>query len=164
MKPDTLVKCVLMLASVIVLGMMIKRYNERSNDLVDVDESDEDRENFYDEVTGAESENNAGPGEVNYDTTKQQGKCFPRDRLSASDLLPKDAANSKWAQVSPAGQGDVDGRNYLTSGANMGTNSVGTSLRNANRQLRSEPANPQVKVSPWSNSTIGPDLSRRSLE
>tara|TARA_B110000259_G_scaffold137948_1_gene155298 strand:- start:6255 stop:6716 length:462 start_codon:yes stop_codon:yes gene_type:complete len=153
-----------MLASVIVLGMMIKRYNERSNDLVDVDESDEDRENFYDEVTGAESENNAGPGEVNYDTTKQQGKCFPRDRLSASDLLPKDAANSKWAQVSPAGQGDVDGRNYLTSGANMGTNSVGTSLRNANRQLRSEPANPQVKVSPWSNSTIGPDLSRRSLE
>ena len=83
MKTDTLVKCVLMLAAVIVLGMMIKRYNERNNDLV---EGSEDREEFYNEVTGAEAENNAGPGEVNYDTTGQQAKCFPRDRLSASDL------------------------------------------------------------------------------
>lgn len=161
MKTDTLVKCVLMLAAVIVLGMMIKRYNERNNDLL---EGPEDREEFYNEVTGAEAENNAGPGEVNYDTAGQQAKCFPRDRLTASDLLPQDAANSKWAQVNPAGQGDVDGRNYLTSGANIGTNSVGTSLRNANRQLRSEPANPQVKVSPWLNTTIGPDLNRRPLE
>ena len=44
MKTDTLVKCVLMLAAVIVLGMMIKRYNERNNDLV---EGSEDREEFY---------------------------------------------------------------------------------------------------------------------
>lgn len=161
MKTDTLVKCVLMLAAVIVLGMMIKRYNERNNDLVDAEQTHED---FYNEVSGAEAEDNAGPGEVNFETSKQQAKCFPRDRLTASDLLPKDAANSKWAQVNPAGQGEVDGRNYLTSGANIGTNSVGTSLRNANRQLRSEPANPQVKVSPWMNTTIGPDLNRRPLE
>lgn len=161
MKTDTLVKCVLMLAAVIILGMMIKRYNEKKNDSV---EASQDREAFYNEITGAESENNSGPSEVNYETTAQQAKCFPRDRLTASDLLPQDAANSKWAQVNPAGQGDVDGRNYLTSGANMGTNSVGTSLRNANRQLRSEPANPQVKVSPWMNTTIAPDLNRRPLE
>tara|TARA_B100000900_G_scaffold187981_1_gene159294 strand:- start:1457 stop:1909 length:453 start_codon:yes stop_codon:yes gene_type:complete len=150
-----------MLAAVIVLGMMVKRYNERNNDLVEAEQTHED---FYNEVSGAEAEDNAGPGEVNFETSNQQAKCFPRDRLTASDLLPKDAANSKWAQVNPAGQGEVDGRNYLTSGANIGTNSVGTSLRNANRQLRSEPANPQVKVSPWMNTTIGPDLNRRPLE
>ena len=161
MKTDTLVKCVLMLAAVIVLGMMVKRYNERNNDLVEAEQTHED---FYNEVSGAEADDNAGPGEVNFETSNQQAKCFPRDRLTASDLLPKDAANSKWAQVNPAGQGEVDGRNYLTSGANIGTNSVGTSLRNANRQLRSEPANPQVKVSPWMNTTIGPDLNRRPLE
>lgn len=161
MKTDTLVKSVLMLAAVIVLGMMVKRYNERNNDLVEAEQTHED---FYNEVSGAEAEDNAGPGEVNFETSNQQAKCFPRDRLTASDLLPKDAANSKWAQVNPAGQGEVDGRNYLTSGANIGTNSVGTSLRNANRQLRSEPANPQVKVSPWMNTTIGPDLNRRPLE
>ena len=38
------------------------------------------------------------------------------------------------------------------------------SLRNANVGLRSEPPNPQVKVSPWLNSTIEPDLQRRPLE
>ena len=161
MKTDTLVKCVLMLVAVIVLGMMIKRYNEKNNDMLEVDE---EREEFYNDVIGAEQNNNASPGEVNYDTTNQQAKCYPRDRLTAADLLPQDAANSQWAQVNPAGQGDVDGRNYLTSGANIGTNSVGTSLRNANRQLRSEPANPQVQVSPWLNTTIGPDMNRRPLE
>ena len=159
MKTETLVKCVLMLLAVVVLGMMVKRYNDRNNELVDVvDEFDEQ------DVTGAESSNNAQPGNVDFPTADQQQKCFPRDRLTADDLLPKDAANSKFAQVNPAGQGDVDGRNYLTSGANIGVNSVGTSLRNANRQVRSEPPNPQVKVSPWMQTTIGPDLNRRPLE
>ena len=37
-------------------------------------------------------------------------------------------------------------------------------LRNANLQLRSEPPNPQLKVSPWSQSTIEPDVNRRPLE
>jgi len=45
-----------------------------------------------------------------------------------------------------------------------GVNTVGQSLQNANRQLRSEPPNPQVKVSPWLQSTIEPDTDRKSLE
>ena len=48
--------------------------------------------------------------------------------------------------------------------SNLGINTVGQSLRNANLQLRSEPPNPQVSVSPWMNSSIGPDLLRRPLE
>lgn len=90
--------------------------------------------------------------------------CFPRDRLSADDLLPKDAANSKWAQLNPAGSGDIHDQNYLTAGYHIGVNTVGQSLRNANLQLRSEPANPQVAVSPWLLSTIEPDLRARQLE
>ena len=46
----------------------------------------------------------------------------------------------------------------------VGINTVGQSLRNANRQLRSEPPNPQVKVSPWLQSTIEPDSNRKPLE
>ena len=46
----------------------------------------------------------------------------------------------------------------------MGIDTVGTSLRNANLQIRSEPANPQVKVSPWQQTTIEPDTNRRPLE
>jgi hypothetical protein len=90
--------------------------------------------------------------------------CYPRDRLTAEDLLPKDAANSKWSQLNPIGQGDVQDQNFLTAGYHIGVNTQGQSLRNANYQLRSEPINPQISVSPWSISTIEPDTNRKALE
>jgi hypothetical protein len=90
--------------------------------------------------------------------------CYPKDRLTAEDLLPKDAANSKWAQVNPAGQGDVKDQNFLTAGFHIGINTIGQSLRNANLQLRSEPPNPKSQVSPWNQSTIEFDNSRRYFE
>lgn len=90
--------------------------------------------------------------------------CFPRDRLTAEDLLPKDAANTKWAQMNPMGQGDVRDQNFLTAGYHIGINTQGQSLRNPNYQLRSEPANPQMPVSPWNIATIEPDVNRRPLE
>lgn len=90
--------------------------------------------------------------------------CFPRDRLTADELLPKDAANSKWAQLNPAGQGDVRDQNFLTAGYHVGVNTTGSSKRNANLQLRSEPINPQQAVSPWMQSTIEPNAFQRPLE
>ena len=90
--------------------------------------------------------------------------CFPRDRLTADELLPKDAANSKWAQLNPAGQGDVRDQNFLTAGYHVGVNTTGSSKRNANLQLRSEPVNPQQAVSPWMQSTIEPNAFQRPLE
>lgn len=97
-------------------------------------------------------------------TASPEAICFPRDRLTGEDLLPKDAANSKWAQMNPAGQGDVRDQNFLTAGYHIGINTVGQTRRNANYQLRSDPPNPQVPVSPWNISTIEPDLNRRPLE
>jgi hypothetical protein len=93
---------------------------------------------------------------------KPQG-CYPRQQLTPSELLPNDP-NSQWAQVNPAGAGDIQGKNFLSAGALIGVNTVGQSMRNANLQLRAEPPNPQVNVSPWLQSTIEPDLARRSLE
>jgi hypothetical protein len=93
--------------------------------------------------------------------------CFPRDRLTATDLLPKDAANSRWAQLNPAGQGDVRDQNFLTAGYHVGVNTTGSTKKNSNLQLRSEPANPQLNVSPWNQSTIEPSdagTGRRPLE
>jgi hypothetical protein len=90
--------------------------------------------------------------------------CFPRDRLTADDLLPKDAANSKWARLNPSGTGDIHDQNYLTAGYHIGINTVGQSLRNANLQLRSEIPNPQIPVGPWMISTIEPDLRQNTLE
>jgi hypothetical protein len=90
-------------------------------------------------------------------------ECYPKDVLSSADLLPRDA-NSLWAQVNPSGQGSLADQNFLTAGFHIGINTVGQTLRNANRQLRSEPLNPQVKVSPWMQTTIEPDINRRPLE
>lgn len=95
---------------------------------------------------------------------KEFQSCFPRDRLTASDLLPKDAADSKWARLNPSGTGDIHDQNYLTAGYHIGINTVGQSLRNANLQLRSEIPNPQTPVGPWMISTIEPDLRQNTLE
>ena len=90
-------------------------------------------------------------------------ECYPKDVLSSVDLLPRDA-NSLYAQVNPSTQGSLQDQNFLTSGFHIGINTVGQTLRNANRQLRSEPPNPQVKVSPWNQTTIEYDINRLPLE
>ena len=90
--------------------------------------------------------------------------CFPRDKTTAEELLPKDAANSMWAQVAPAGQGDVSNQNFLTAGYMVGIDTIGQSLRNANYQLRSDPPNPRFAVGPWMQSTIEYDNNHRFLE
>ena len=93
---------------------------------------------------------------------KAPADCYPKDQLSPEDLLPGDA-NSVWAKNAPV-SGDLKDQNFLTAGYHTGVNTVGQSLRNANRQLRSEPPNPQVKVSPWMQTTIDPDMNRRPME
>ncbi len=89
--------------------------------------------------------------------------CYPRDQLTPGELLPKDP-NSVWAQQNPMGNGSLKGKNFLSAGALIGVNTVGQSLRNGNYQFRSEPPNPQMPVSIWNQSTIEPDVNRRTLE
>lgn len=89
---------------------------------------------------------------------------FPQDSITPQQLLPKDAANSKWAQANPAGQGDVKDQNFLTAGYHLGFDTQGNSLRNASHDLRSSPANPRYRVSIWQQSTIDPDMSRRPMD
>jgi hypothetical protein len=89
--------------------------------------------------------------------------CSRGNISDPADLLPKDA-NSQWAQLNPAGAADFKNVNLLKAGYNIGIDTVGSSLRNANLQVRSEPPNPTSIVSPWMNTTIEPDLMRAPLE
>lgn len=100
------------------------------------------------------------------DMPRTPATCYPQPTLKAEDLLPKEdsAAIKEFNTAKPHGEGILEGINYLDAGFHVGVNTVGQSLRNANRQLRAEPPNPQVNVSPWLNTTIGPDLLRRPLE
>ena len=90
-------------------------------------------------------------------------ECYPKDILQPQELLPRDT-ESTWAQSVPAGQGSLSDQNFLNAGFHVGVNTVGQSLRNANRQIRSDPPCPQVKVSPWMQTTIEPDTNRKPME
>ena len=93
---------------------------------------------------------------------RSQG-CFPKEQLTPNELLPQDNSTA-WAQVNPQGAGTLKDKNFLQAAHHIGINTVGQSLRNANLQLRSEPANPQLNVGPWNQTTIAPDMQRRPLE
>ena len=108
---------------------------------------------------------NAGPAGVSGISTSQPNfpSCSQAAPQDPAALLPKDE-NSQWAQLNPHGQGSAANVNFLRAGHHIGIDTVGSSLRNANLQVRSEPPNPKVNVGPWHNTTIEPDTMRRPLE
>ena len=95
--------------------------------------------------------------------TPQPQNVQKKKPQTSNDLLPKDT-NSEWAQLNPTGLGELSNINLLKSGWQVGVDTMGQSLRNANLQLRSEPPNPQTPVGPWNQSTITPDFMRVPLE
>ena len=92
--------------------------------------------------------------------------CYPQQALKPEDLLPSQESDAikEFNLAQPIGEGILADVNLLDAGAHIGINTVGQSLRNANHQLRADPPNPQVQVSPWMNTTIAPDLPRRPLD
>jgi hypothetical protein len=83
-------------------------------------------------------------------------------KMDPHDLLPKDR-NSEWASVNPASQ-DLTGLSLLSASDAIGINTVSSSHRNSNLQIRSEPIIPKADIGPWNQSTIEADLYRRPLE
>ena len=109
---------------------------------------------------------NSGPGSAAGIATVTGGvptSCLNKQVANPRDLLPKDS-NNGWGAANPQGAGELSNVNLLKSGHHAGIDTVGGTLRNSNLQLRSEPPNPRAQVSPWSNSTIEPDLMRVPLE
>lgn len=108
---------------------------------------------------------NEGPASVNGLKSRDAGlsNCSKQAMQDPASLLPKDE-NSEWARLNPSGNGSLENVNLLKAGHHIGIDTIGNTLRNANLQVRSEPANPQVNVGPWNNTTIQPDLMRVPLE
>ena len=115
------------------------------------EEEEKEKQDTIEKMTGAPTDN-VQPG------------CLPKDQLMPQELLPQDNAANQWSQVNPQGAGSLMDKNLLQAGHHVGINTVGQTLRNANLQLRSDPPNPQVQVSPWIQSTINPDTNRKPFE
>jgi hypothetical protein len=82
--------------------------------------------------------------------------------ITPEDLLPKTSDVKAFEAQFPIGQGDVSGKNFLAAGHSIGINTVSSSLKNANLQLRSDPYIPRENTGPWNQSTImSSDLTNR---
>ena len=171
---------ILALVGLLILGIVVMQYSSRKGSFVDTmdirHEQQPTQQQYPVNVSGPDSEQvsasfpvgqNETYASVGSDGTETgyglPPSCSRQPVVKPEDLLPRDD-NSQWAQLNPRGSGDLNNVNLLQAGYLTGINTVGSSLRNANLQLRSEPPNPQVAVSPWMNSTIEPDLMRVPLE
>lgn len=93
---------------------------------------------------------------------KPNNVCNNKPMMDPKELLPKDG-NNEWSNIMP--NNDLKDVHMINAGHHVGINTVGSSLRNANLQIRSEPVIPQANnVGPWNNTTIEPDNLRRPLE
>ena len=90
--------------------------------------------------------------------------CIAKEQLHAADLLPQGSSDVPVGWSVGDSAGELNDKNFLNAGYHVGVNTVGQSLRNANLQLRSECPNPTLKVSPWLQTTMEPDLNRSPLD
>ena len=90
-----------------------------------------------------------------------QDKPIDNNPLNSENLLPSSSSHS---EINPSNNGGIVNESFLNAGHHVGINTQGCSLRNSNRGLRSEPPNRQTQVSPWLQTTITPDLNRKTLD
>jgi hypothetical protein len=101
-------------------------------------------------MTGAEPEKT---GEVSMDAAIPSGALLPKE-VPVTDDFGQFSTDSI-----------LSGQNYLDPRMQIGyPETAGGTLRNANLQIRSEPANPRDPVSIWNLSTIVPEKMRPLFE
>ena len=103
-----------------------------------------------------------------YDDTMDAEDSLPKVMKPAmplltpsSQLLPKitpEAAD--FSQFAPK---NLQAQNFLTATQWVGVNTQGSSLKNANYDLRANPLIPKADVGPWAQSSIEPNLYAREL-
>ena len=87
--------------------------------------------------------------------------CEPEDLFDVDKYLPQEV-NDDWFEVmnEPI---SVKNRHLINITKPIGINTIGTSLKNANYDLRAAPACPKFVVSPWLQSSIEPDVNLKPL-
>ena len=148
---------ILLVLGILILGAVIMKYNR-------------DKVTYKDTLTSlnpsALNGDESGDNLMNVNGLGTKGDtaatCNNHVSTSPSELLPKNS-NNEWSSMNPVTP-DLKNINLLNAGANYGINTVGSSLRNPNLQLRSEPVIPKTNTGPWNNTTIESDPYRRSLE
>lgn len=87
--------------------------------------------------------------------------CEPEDLFDVDKYLPQEV-NDDWYEVMPEPV-SIKNRHLVNITKPIGVNTIGSSKKNANYDLRAAPVNPKNIVSPWGNSSIDPDISIKPL-
>jgi hypothetical protein len=96
--------------------------------------------------------------------SKPTKKAKGGKKFKASDYLPKQVNKKWWNTDFSVAKNKVNNKNLIpTQNYITGINTVASSLRLANHDLRARPANPQIVVSPWLNTTVAPDHNTKPL-
>ena len=122
----------------------------------DTDDEAEDEDDDYED-----DEDDYEDDEDDYEEDYAEGYAQPLLSASAA-LLPK--PESRFQNFSEFAPKALKGQNFLDASKYIGVNTQGSSLRNANYDLRAAPSIPRKQIGPWSQSTIDPDPYRKPLE
>lgn len=140
---------------VFVCALIIIRYILRKESL---DEIVEDPESPQSEEEAEE----VLPVEEGDHSPIPEGQQTGGPEISPADLLPMSQDVVNFTQQFPGGESDVKDKNFLVAGFNIGINTVASSLKNPNLQLRSDPYIPRQDTGPWNQSTVmSSDLTNR---
>ena len=155
-------KKLILLLAIVIMGFLIYRQSSRSGSYLD----NMDNNNTNSSISFSASENNASSFAPIEKTDCAKGLAHSykqEDAVKAEELLPLDT-NTQFSQLNPKGKGPLGDISFLSAGHHLGIDTKGSSLRNANLQIRSEPTIPKRDIGPFLNSTIEPDTLRPILE
>lgn len=134
---------------------------DEDEDYEDGEDEDEDYGEDYGEDYEGYQDEDYEDGEDYAEGYSNSGPMMSTMSASA-ELLPKPQRQmQRFSEFAPK---SLKGQNFLDASKFIGVNTQGSSLRNANYDLRSAPAIGRKDVGPWSQSTIDPDPFRKPLE
>jgi hypothetical protein len=155
---------ILGIITLVVVGLALFNYSEQKNIYQSPMTSGPSNLGFSDVIPNQVSSQTINGQQNNVPAASSNSNVINKAVSNPSDLLPNDTNNS-WANMNPVGNADLRNVNLLNPTQLTGINTQGSSLRNPNLQLRSEPPNPRMNTNcPWNISTIEGDQFRKTLE
>ena len=156
---------VVMVLAIGVFSWLLYGYSQRKNTNFMSNAGGSVSDNYYNPSPSTLGQNSeyAKAGDVK--TSTYGLASSPQMMDDPSLLLPNDT-NKEWSNLNPQGNGNLKNANLLSTTFLIGADTIGSTKKNMNLQLRSEPIIPQntMNTGPWQHSTIDPDLMRRPLE
>jgi hypothetical protein len=164
LKQNSFTKIAILVALLLVAVFMYKKWQSRHEHMYDMPYSEI-------QVAGEQMEILEQHGEVaqDADTTNMHNTAPITFKTGGKELLPMDllpkSQISNDFDVVQGETNEMSARNFLVTSNNFGIDTVGSSNKNPNLQLRSDPFIPNnMNTGPWNQSTIQPNLYQRKFD